>query len=311
MTSTARQLDKGWVPEDLRHWMVVSAACLAAALLSAVQIYLRQRLGGGVSSWDRQLLLNLVAWLPWVPLGVCIIRGANRRPLAGRGPRRLLWRNLALHVGFAHLAAGSYLSYLALFRYSFFPEVAGPLSWLGLLLQIGREAGSFYVTCLGLYTLLVAVVSLRLQRAERVARASGGTWHGSRGAARPETVRAPSKADCLAIRSLGRTRFVRIATIDRIQGEGCYARLHVGLESHLLRRSLTALSEELAGHGFERVHRSTIVNLNRVRKLNPVSHGDATLTLRDGSAVRVSRSYRARLLAALGPAAAAIQFASR
>jgi two-component system LytT family response regulator len=104
----------------------------------------------------------------------------------------------------------------------------------------------------------------------------------------------------LMVKSGGRIYFVRIEDIDWIEAAGNYVRLHVGKEDHLLRESLTALEKTLDPARFVRVHRSTIVNLDRIRELQPAFHGDYVIVLRDGTELALSRSCRDRLEESLG-----------
>jgi two-component system LytT family response regulator len=104
----------------------------------------------------------------------------------------------------------------------------------------------------------------------------------------------------LVLKSAGRTFFVRIGDIDWIEAAGNYVRLHVGKEDHLLRESLTALEHRLDGRRFVRIHRSTIVNLERIRELQPAFHGDYVITLHDGTELTLSRTCRDQLEKSLG-----------
>jgi two-component system LytT family response regulator len=99
----------------------------------------------------------------------------------------------------------------------------------------------------------------------------------------------------LVVKSGGRIYFVRIGDVDWVEAAGNYVRLHVGKEDHLLRESLTALEKNLDPGRFVRIHRSTIVNLERVRELQPAFHGDYVIILHDGTELAVSRSCRENL----------------
>jgi two-component system, LytTR family, response regulator len=89
--------------------------------------------------------------------------------------------------------------------------------------------------------------------------------------------------------------FVPATDVDWIEGLGDYAGLHVGSRTHLIRDSLTSLEGRLDPAQFVRIHRSTIVQVERIARVDPVANRDALLTLRDGTALRVSRTYRTRL----------------
>lgn len=112
-------------------------------------------------------------------------------------------------------------------------------------------------------------------------------------------------ADRLAVRTGGRIDLVRVDEIDWVEGSGVYVRLHVGERTHLLRESLARLEEQLPAGRFARIHRSTIVNLARVRALDHLARGEYVVYLDDGTQLKLSRSYRDRLhdlLGAAGPA---------
>ncbi len=110
---------------------------------------------------------------------------------------------------------------------------------------------------------------------------------------------APRAAQRLAIKSIGGVTFVNIAEIDWIEASDYYARLHIGGKTHLIRRSMADLEKDLHAYAFRRVHRSTIVNIERVRALALNDSGEFDVRLHDGSEHRVSRSHRRALQAAL------------
>ena len=89
--------------------------------------------------------------------------------------------------------------------------------------------------------------------------------------------------------------FVQAGDVDWIEGLGDYAGLHVGGRTHLIREPLPSLEARLDQTQFVRVHRSTIVQVERIVRVEPSANRDAVLTLRDGKTLRVSRTYRSRL----------------
>lgn len=89
--------------------------------------------------------------------------------------------------------------------------------------------------------------------------------------------------------------FVQVGDVDWIEGLGDYAGLHVGNKTHLIREPLTRLEARLDRNQFVRIHRSTIVQVERIVRVDPSANRDAVLTLRDGNTLRVSRTYRSRL----------------
>ncbi len=114
---------------------------------------------------------------------------------------------------------------------------------------------------------------------------------------------APATArtwDRLVVKSGGNTRFIRVAEIDWIEAAGVYVNLHIGDQQLLYRAALHELAERLDPRRFVRVHRSAIVNIESILQLEPVSHGEFDVVLKNGARTRVSRSYRAQLENRLG-----------
>lgn len=89
--------------------------------------------------------------------------------------------------------------------------------------------------------------------------------------------------------------FIQVGDVDWIEGLGDYAGLHVGNKTHLIREPLISLEVRLNRTQFVRIHRSTIVQIERIVRMEPSTNRDAVLMLRDGSTLRVSRTYRSRL----------------
>jgi len=111
----------------------------------------------------------------------------------------------------------------------------------------------------------------------------------------------PQKMDRLAIKSGGQILFLKISEIDWIEAADYYACLHVGRRTHLLRRSMLELDQELDQTVFCRIHRSTIVNLDRVRGLRSNKDGEYEVLLENGTSLRLSRRYRRQLQSRLDP----------
>lgn len=89
--------------------------------------------------------------------------------------------------------------------------------------------------------------------------------------------------------------FLNASDVDWIEADGNYVMLHAGKDAHLVRDSIGALEYKLNPALFARIHRSTILNLNRVRSLSPASHGDFSVRLHDGATLLLSRTYRDKL----------------
>jgi two-component system, LytTR family, response regulator len=104
----------------------------------------------------------------------------------------------------------------------------------------------------------------------------------------------PARVERLAIKNAGEVLFLKIAEIDWIEAADYYVCLHVGARTHLLRRSMADVEGEFYA-GFCRVHRSAIVNLERVRSIESGEDGGADLVLTTGARLSVSRRYRREL----------------
>ena len=111
-----------------------------------------------------------------------------------------------------------------------------------------------------------------------------------------------SHLERLVVKAGGRAFFLKTEEIDWIEAEGKYVRLHVGKESYLLREAIGSMETQLDPKRFPRIHRSTIVNIERVRELQPWFHNEYRVILRDGTELMLSRSCRKRLGELLGSA---------
>ena len=107
--------------------------------------------------------------------------------------------------------------------------------------------------------------------------------------------------DRLLVKEEGRMYFVPVVEIDWIEAFGNYARVHTGPRTHLIRETMTTLERALDVRRFARIHRSTIVNLDRVRQMDLWGSGDYMVRLVDGTQLKLSRWYRDRLEARLKP----------
>jgi two-component system LytT family response regulator len=99
----------------------------------------------------------------------------------------------------------------------------------------------------------------------------------------------------LVIKSAGRIFFLSVSEIDWIEAADNYVQLHAGGDEHLLRETMNSLERRLDPVQFVRVHRSRIVNIQRVRALQPLFRGEYEIMLQDGTRLESSRGYRDRL----------------
>lgn len=118
---------------------------------------------------------------------------------------------------------------------------------------------------------------------------------GSVGASRATANGNAQHASRILVKAEGRMFFVKATDIDWIEADRNYVRLHVGKQSHTIRERISKLEETLDPRLFARIHRSTIVNLNRVREMQQWFSGDYVVLLEDGTRLRLSRHYRDRV----------------
>ncbi|MEW6735606.1 MAG: LytTR family DNA-binding domain-containing protein [Acidobacteriota bacterium] len=104
----------------------------------------------------------------------------------------------------------------------------------------------------------------------------------------------------LVIKAGGRVFFIRIEEIDWIAAEGKYVRVYVRKESYLLREAIGTLESQLDPDKFLRIHRSSIVNIDRIKELQPWFNNEYRVILCDGTQLMLSRSCRKRLSEILG-----------
>jgi two-component system, LytTR family, response regulator len=110
------------------------------------------------------------------------------------------------------------------------------------------------------------------------------------------------RRDRLVIKSSGRIYFVRIQEIDWCEAAGNYVRLHVGPQTHLVRGTMGHIESQLDPAQFVRVHRSTIVNIDRIQELHSSFNGEYVILLHDKTRLTLSRGYRDGLQTKLGKA---------
>jgi two-component system LytT family response regulator len=101
--------------------------------------------------------------------------------------------------------------------------------------------------------------------------------------------------DRILVKSSGEIFFLKAEEIDWIEAEGDYMKFHVAGKSHLMRETMARLEARLDAKRFIRIHRSTIVNIDRMRKLSPSFAGEYAVVLQDGTKLKLSRGYHERI----------------
>ncbi|MFP3939947.1 MAG: LytR/AlgR family response regulator transcription factor [Thermoanaerobaculia bacterium] len=145
-----------------------------------------------------------------------------------------------------------------------------------------------------------ALDRIRLERVERVSDELLRLLGGGAGDRRGEAALPEPPLERLAVRKHDRIVLLPVEQVDFIEADGSYERVHAGGEVHLVREGMTRLEERLDPRRFARIHRSTIVNLDRVDVVEAGAAGDGAVRLRDGTALRVSRTRAGELRRRLG-----------
>ncbi|MBL8123691.1 MAG: response regulator transcription factor [Blastocatellia bacterium] len=100
----------------------------------------------------------------------------------------------------------------------------------------------------------------------------------------------------LVVKTTGRVFFLKSDEIDWIEAAGNYVKLHVGRETHMIRETMNGIETKLDPDRFLRIHRSTVVHIDRIKELHPMFSGDYAVILRDGTELALSRNYRERFV---------------
>lgn len=286
---------------------VLAAAWLGFGMVAGSVEYWTAMRGQG-RTWLESVWSPVLAGAVWIGISAAAVAAVRRWPVWPPRVGRLLFHlglsvaasfvlNLSWAAGAAALTAVGFAS--ASVSASAIPAV----TWSSGLRYLHFNAGTWWV--------LTALVTLWDR--ER------GAAVGHPGVARPDASAPPTPAsgapardapahepasqvwaETLAVRVGTRTRVIPVEDIDWIEGAGDYACLHVAGSAHLSAERLKDLEARLDPARFARVHRSSIVNLSRVRELKHRSHGDYEAVLRDGTVVRVSRSRRESIERLLG-----------
>ena len=111
-----------------------------------------------------------------------------------------------------------------------------------------------------------------------------------------ETIASPRRyLKRLAVRSAGKTLFVDVEDVDWIEAAENYVQLHTARSGHLLHVAMNTIEKSLDPEMFQRIHRSVIVNVRRIRELQPALHGEYVITLQNGVRLQSGRMYHERL----------------
>jgi len=287
--ASVRREPTRWV-RWLIFWTVLGLAFTAQVFLAG------RRFGQPSDTWGQAIRISLPDWYVWGLFALLIARLKQRVPIDA-----ISWGyNFAFHV------AASLLVALAHFA------VSVPVQML-LQLVAGepRHVSTYFVSNFATLYLWNVVVywgilagvhardyrrdlrEHRLRAAELEARLQ--ELHATAAAEEPTVRRHPER---LLVADNGRRFFVRTVDVHWFEAARNYVRVHAGDRVHILRTTLVSLEGRLDPERFRRISRSAVVNLDRVREVQPWFHGDAVVILESGARLSLSRRYRANLLGA-------------
>jgi LytTr DNA-binding domain len=276
-----------------RWQMAFLAVLLAAVAISNVFTVIADRAHEGVRlaawepvTWEFSSVVCL--WLLMPALGWWL----QQFPLAHRGWLRSLPAHLLATLPFslAHVAAMVGLRDLV-YRLMGAHYDFGPW-WPGWVYEYRKDFVAYWL-------LAVCIVAFRLY----------GLWQDSRESPVAVPQQDPAAEDVhanesmtgdtplerLVVRKLNREYVIAVADVDRLEADGNYVMVHAQGNAYPRRESLAALERRLDARRFVRVHRGHLVNVDRIREIQPWDHGDYRILLRDGTCVNLSRRYRERL----------------
>ncbi|MCB1590575.1 MAG: LytTR family transcriptional regulator [Xanthomonadales bacterium] len=245
-----------------------------------------------VSTLDAQRVGLEVAW--WAPLTwefSSMLFTAALLPLMLAFDRRfpleppLLRRHLPLHLLFTLPYSLIHVAGMYWARRAFYAWMGDDYLWPNWWAEFGYE---YLKDCRGYFSLIALIYLYRfllLRWQGQAAFVAEGT---------EESVQQPA-SDRFLVKKLGREFLVRVEDIDWLEAAGNYVNLHVGTRIYPLRETMGSIESRLEGRGFARVHRSAIVNLDRVREIVPFDSGDGEARLTTDQRIPVSRRYRKAL----------------
>lgn len=272
---------RNWLLDRRLRWF---AFWSLLGVVSGVQLFFaEQRLALHPHTWWQVLATTLPAWYLWSLLALLVAWLGRRFRLdrAGFGRHFFIHLGASLDIALVHVFAAVGVQGLV-------HTAAGePFGFARALVD---NFTLFYHWNVLVYWTLVAVVHARDYHRDLEERRAALATLERQLAARTATER-------LLVESAGRSVFVRTRDVDWMEAAKNYVRLHVGDRTHVLRSTLTALEQRLDPERFRRVSRSALVNLDRVREVQPWFHGDAIVILESGARVPLSRRYRHNLLA--------------
>jgi hypothetical protein len=260
---------------------IATAGAFGASLLLAGQEYFYRHWSGGPLSYDSMLLAQVIGVAVWLLLApTVVIPFARRFPLDGKRRNLAIQIVGALAVPMIHVAIVSML--FASYYYGWSPAA---------MYDVGRDRmHTVYAWGVVVYVAIVSGVHLqsRLATRQRLANPAPDA---------PEAT--PEYSRRIVVKNEGRMGVVPVEQIDWLEASDNHVVVHTPAAKHTMRVPLARLAERLDPRVFVRVHRSTVVNIDRVREVQPWFHSELVVILKDETRLTIGRSYREEFLRAL------------
>jgi hypothetical protein len=275
---TEKLRDVGRLPPTVRELGLGVVYWFAFLLVLEPGNLMRAIRAGSELHWSHEVFRIIAASLLGALSAPLLFALVRLYPVEGKA----WWRNAAIQAGSCALISASLIAVSTLLAHWFFvPDQRSLASEF-----VANFASNWLLLAFSLAGFLAIVHALgffgRMRAYELAAEAIAN---------------APGYVTQIPVRSRGQITLLEFTSVDWIEAQGNYLALHVGPAAHLIRESIARLEARLDPAHFTRIHRSTIVAVNRIRDMVPLGAGDATLRLKDGTELRLSRNFRDRLLA--------------
>jgi DNA-binding LytR/AlgR family response regulator len=292
----------------LRHVGLAIAAWGAIATLFLVQRLLGLAFRGVDPVWDRLALEMAVTWGSWALVTPVILFAVRRLPLPSENPWRVLLHfPIGVGVALIHSLIVATITPLFLWRPSLLPirdmftgRLASAIAFETLIYFMVAAAYYAWIYATEADERRIAANQAELGRAQAQFEARRLEEERQRLTSQLEVGALPKEPAALAVPERDGVIQIPISSLDWLQAEDNYVRLHVGNRSHLIRTTLSSLEKRLAAAGFVRIHRSAMVRVGRISQLKRVGSDRYAVVLSNGTQLRVSRAHRKDVTAAIG-----------
>lgn len=275
--------------QNRRAWLIAAALWLLPAVIFPTQQWAQLRDTPKAMSWIAAFLYQAPSWTLLVPCSVVLMHFVKRYPLERTNPARI-----AIHVALSALFGVMFLLVAVPVRHAMHPT---PVRWTIFGDSFFKSAPQFIILGVAAYWLIVLVSSLMETRERLAAVVERNNKH-------DETAKQPSDSAeswRITFATAGGRAVVAISDIRWMEPAPGGARAHLSEREVLVRHSLAELESKLTPHGFLRLHRSVLANVNAIREVRGAPSRDGIVVLESGDELPISRRRRAELDARLAP----------